>query len=168
MFLHYFLAGIAAAAIFVSRPDWFQQRSLWADCGFVLATAVVAWAKDSAARELVLPVCFGGMILTALKSSWISAVLRIPLVSQLGGMCYSTYLYHGRLLTLPMVSLFSKVVLTDSFVGEIVLLTLLLVPWVFLASVPLFLLFEKPFMRPTWPQDLLGFLLRRSRPSNPT
>ncbi|MEI7861340.1 MAG: acyltransferase [Planctomycetota bacterium] len=167
MFLHYFLAGIAAAAIFVSRPGWFQQRSLWADCGFVVATAVVAWATKSVVRELVLPVCFGGMILTALKSSWISVLLRIPLVSQLGGMCYSTYLYHGRLLTLPMAILFSKLVLTDSFAGEIVLLSLLLVPWVFLASVPLFLLFEKPFMRPTWPQDLLSFLRRRSAPSSP-
>ena len=82
-------------------------------------------------------------------------------------MCYSTYLYHGRLLTLPMAILLSRLVLTDSFAGEIVLLTLLLVPWVFLASVPLFLLFEKPFMRPTWPQDLLSFLRRRSGPSTP-
>jgi peptidoglycan/LPS O-acetylase OafA/YrhL len=108
---------------------------------------------NSVPRELILPCCFGGMLLCALKSRWISKVLRFPLFSRLGGMCYTTYLYHGRLLTLPFVFLLSGVTLTNKLTSDVMLASLLLVPFVFAASIPLFLMFEKPFMNPNWPGD---------------
>lgn len=152
-FLQYFLAGVGAGGLYVARPNWFEQRSRWADVIFIVAMAVAGYFAhgDRLAREVLLPFCFATMLLCALKGCWVSRVLGFPLISRLGGMCYTTYLYHGRLLTLPMVYVLSRVPLTETRESDIMLATLLLVPLVFVASIPLFLMFEKPFMNPRWP-----------------
>ncbi|MFO1092552.1 MAG: acyltransferase [Planctomycetaceae bacterium] len=161
-YLHYFLAGVGAGGIYVAKPAWFVSRASWADAGFCAATAAVGLVAhgDRLPRELLLPICFGAMLLCALKSRWISVVLRWPMIAQSGGMCYTTYLYHGRLLTLPIVFIFSRIALTNSRDSDIMLATLLLVPFVFAASIPLFLWFEKPFMNPNWPVEWMQRLRR--------
>jgi peptidoglycan/LPS O-acetylase OafA/YrhL len=154
-FLHYFLAGVGAGGIYVANPGWFASRAGWADAVFggAVALAGVTAHAGSLPRELTLPWCFAAMLICALKGKWFAAVLRLPLVASLGGMCYTTYLYHGRLLTLPIVFILSRVALTNAFASDVILATCVLVPFVFAASIPLFLLFEKPFMNPNWPAD---------------
>lgn len=156
-YFHYFIVGVGVGGLYVGCSKWFERRRLWADLCFLGAGAVFYFSAHSATfvRELALPSCFGILLIAALKGTVFSAVLRLPLLSLCGGMCYTVYLYHGRLITLPIVGLFSPTGLTGNVSADVILLTLILVPFVFAASVPLFVMLEKPFMNPQWPAEWL-------------
>lgn len=156
-YFHYFIAGVGAGGIYVGCSKWFDNRSLWADVGFLGAAAGIFLSAHAVplVREFAMPSCFGIMLLAALKGIVFAWLLRLPLLSLCGGMCYTVYLYHGRLITLPIVGLFSRTGMTGDVDADVVLLTIILVPFVFAASIPLFVMLEKPFMNPRWPSDWL-------------
>ncbi|MEM9761919.1 MAG: acyltransferase [Pseudomonadota bacterium] len=97
-------------------------------------------------------------IWSALKSLVILAFLRLPLVYIIGGMCYTIYLYHAWMIfgLYRVVDLGFWVQGTASFLVVSGLVFALVV----LASVPFFLLAERPFMFPDWPARAAGLWQR--------
>jgi peptidoglycan/LPS O-acetylase OafA/YrhL len=162
-FAHYFLAGVLAAAVYVEFPEWARRQSRAADfaagaCFLVFLGVTIQWKELSG---LTLPWLFGGVLLFAMKAISVGKWLRLPFVARTGGMCYTIYLYHGRLLTLPIIFLFSRIRLSGNYAWDILILTVLLVPGILAVSTVIYSFFERPFMNPKWP-ELLRLSLQRS------
>lgn len=165
-FAHYFLAGILAAAVFAANPAWVKKRSYWGDATLVILVLTFGLVSRFAPRaaDLVFPWCFAAALLFGMKSVVGSAMLRAPLIATTGGMCYTIYLYHGRLITLPIVFVLSKVPLSGHYPTDILILTAILVPLTLLISAMLFVVLERPFMDPAWVEKArAGIRLRLER-----
>lgn len=155
-YAHYFLAGMFAAGLVVTFPKFVERRSwLW---DAALAVALIAFFLVAryipSAGAIIYPWIFAGLLLCGIKSIFGSAILRTPLIATTGGMCYTIYLYHGRLITLPMVFLLSKWKFSGNYTIDILILTALLVPFVLGISALLFAFLERPFMAPAWPEKV--------------
>jgi peptidoglycan/LPS O-acetylase OafA/YrhL len=109
---------------------------------------------------LILPIVFVG----AFKGSVLPRILRNPLVTTIGGMCYSIYLTHR----------------TTVFVLQAILAHLHLRFWTWLAvslvvvapasiavGAVYFRLIERPCMDPRWPQKLIARFRSGPRSSPP-
>ena len=81
---------------------------------------------------------------------------------QATALCHSDLdLYHGRILSLPMVFMAPRLQLTGHLTADLLILTLIFVPLVLGISTVLFALLERPFMDSAWPRKLRELLTRR-------
>ncbi|HEX3746866.1 MAG TPA: acyltransferase [Bryobacteraceae bacterium] len=140
--IQFFLTGLLLADIYV--VDWKQRPA--ADWRWDLIS-FVGWPV-----AFLLPAreswpCFPFLILLlymgALRGVIFSAIFRNSLISTIGGMCYTIYLLHYRLI--PVV--------TKRFTSIPVKIAVYLVVLA-LASSAYFLLIERPCMRKDWPRRL--------------
>lgn len=107
-----------------------------------------------------LPWLLGGIFIGALRGDWFTSFLRRPLVSLLGGMCYSLYLLHNPLLSFVT----NKVVVNGLSLPQAYLrLALIGMPVVLAAGIGYYILIERPCMNPNWPRDLSQYLMRKFR-----
>jgi peptidoglycan/LPS O-acetylase OafA/YrhL len=74
-------------------------------------------------------------------------------ISLIGGMCYSIYLVHQPILSAVM-KIFFRYQFFESYLPEVLFVTLLCIPPVMIGSILFFLLIEKPCMDPEWPEKL--------------
>ncbi len=89
-------------------------------------------------------------------------ISQITLISTIGGMCYSIYLIHLFILQVGVTSfmhVFDSP--TDSFLGNMLVLGIILVPLTLASSALFFVLIEKPCMDPNWPKRISMFLNRK-------
>jgi len=98
-----------------------------------------AWAP------LMLLACTGAF--RGRVSSWL---LSRPPVTVLGGMCYSMYLIHFRLL-FATGRLATHFLRGSSFTERLALEALISIPSILLVTVVFFVLIERPCMDPDWP-----------------
>ena len=150
-YLHYFLLGILLA-------DWYLvegSRGVTKSAGWDLL-GLAAWAalgvgliKASTPRTALLPVILIATM-SAFRGRIASAIFSFPLLSTIGGMCYTIYLYHG--LVIEEVGLRSWSFYRPELPfwrNYLVQLVLMGAPILAVGTV-LFALFERPFMRPRW------------------
>jgi peptidoglycan/LPS O-acetylase OafA/YrhL len=100
------------------------------------------------------------MTLGAFRSRVVRRVLSVPVVSTVGGACYTIYLLHFL-----MVSLFGRFIApfaTQSFELNLLLLALPFAIAVTFACLCLFPLVERPFMHGDWPARLRDAVRTRS------
>jgi peptidoglycan/LPS O-acetylase OafA/YrhL len=81
-------------------------------------------------------------------------LLTWPVITVIGGMCYTIYLIHFQLLSL-VGKYRSPIMLTDNFALNFVPELLVFLPVLAIFTVVYFLLIEKPCMRKDWPQQLI-------------
>jgi peptidoglycan/LPS O-acetylase OafA/YrhL len=96
----------------------------------------------------------------AYRSVGVRGVLTNRWICVIGGMCYTTYLYHFhvmRALDGPAHSLDGHGPLVDFLLEAAVM-----IPAVLVVSAVLFVLFEKPFMYRDWPAKFMARLRPRS------
>lgn len=95
---------------------------------------------------------FRGRVLSRLLSSRFFVVC--------GGMCYTLYLYHGKVIYAIMPKLM-HVPRTGNLAIDVPIYTCLAyVPILAICSL-MFVLIEKPCMRPDWPQRFYAFITRK-------
>lgn len=154
-FIQYFLLGFLLCDIYVS--DWSTQprQSLTMDILWIFAASALYALTGDHDRVWYDPiwcaatctVLFVG-IYASFCGKYIHRILSLPVLTVIGGMCYTIYLYHeqafsliGRL-TIPLH-------MTDGLWTNYSIQFILMVPAMLaLTSLP-FVLFEKPFMRKT-------------------
>ena len=90
-----------------------------------------------------------------------SAILRNPVISTIGGMCYSIYLTHRTTILMVQVLL---VRFHLHFWSWLALSLVLVAPASIAVGAVYFLLIERPCMDPRWPQKLIARF--RSGPRN--
>jgi peptidoglycan/LPS O-acetylase OafA/YrhL len=154
-FLGYFLAGFLLADMYL--VSWRERPSRdwrW-DVLLGVSAAAAIWAvHDALAAAFVLPFLFLAMCAALFRSVVVRALLTNPLLTAIGGMCYTIYLYHFVLIAaggrytmrLPMPA---------SYGGALLMQLLLLGTFVVIGSAVLFWLVERPCMRRDWPQRLV-------------
>ncbi len=160
--IQFFLVGLLVADLYVDGWERIPQTWRW-DFVCIPLWILMFWLQPHGFRflaPLILPIVFVG----AFKGSVVPRVLRNPVVSTIGGMCYSIYLTHR----------------TTVFILQAILARFHLHFWTWLAAslfvvapasiavgAVYFRLIERPCMDPRWPQKLIARFRSGPRSSPP-
>jgi peptidoglycan/LPS O-acetylase OafA/YrhL len=146
----FFLVGLLIADFYVEGWERIPASWWWDVVCFPLWFAFF-WSQPNAFRFLgpvFLPVLFVG----AFKGSVIPGILRFPLVSTIGGMCYSIYLTHRTTILVLQVLL---VRFHLPFVVWLGISLFAVTPAAIAVGAVYFLLIERPCMDPGWPRKVV-------------
>jgi peptidoglycan/LPS O-acetylase OafA/YrhL len=154
-YAQYFFAGLLLADIHVVsngryRPGWaWDAVSL---VGWPLQLVILTWAPAFVVwiapwlTLLLYQSAFRGVLV---RQFWVN-----PIVTTIGGMCYTIYLLHNYLIYgLGMVT--ERVLIGSAYELRLAIQFALMTPVVLLISGLYFRLVERPCMRPDWPKRLL-------------
>jgi peptidoglycan/LPS O-acetylase OafA/YrhL len=152
----YFLVGFVVFEITNRMPKGaiFQPGVLdWLAVGALLGLPFVGGAGVDLWRCLLI----GIFLLGALSGTWLRRTLQQPLITNVGGMCYTIYLIH-----LPCIELLVKMTthfrVALPYGAYLLLQTLIVLPVVLFIACICFVLVERPCMNKNWPADLLELL----------
>ena len=157
--IQFFLVGLLIADLYVDGWKRIPQTWRW-DVLCIPLWLLMFWLQPHAFRflgPLILPIVFVG----AFKGSVMPKILRLPIVSTVGGMCYSIYLTH-RTTIFVLQLLLSRLHLP--FRTWLAVSLLLVAPASIAVGAIYFLLIERPCMDPRWPLKLIARF--RSGPRN--
>lgn len=167
-YIEYFLIGILLADLYVSNEKINKPIPL---PGLItLALLASLWMFDTESLDSVYKkVLWESLQLTAIFGSYYLILfhksLKIfanPVITGIGGMCYSIYLLHYPLISIignPLMGVsFSGISYVNNIVYTIILLVVIL-----LASSAFYLLVERPCMDKNWPAKLASLFSSRSR-----
>lgn len=162
--MRYFLLGFLLADIYVF--SWHRQPKSsrrWDVVGLIAWLSLPALAAYRPSLEpwneghLACIVLLPWVLLVAYAAAFRGKLLRLvfanPLMTVVGGMCYTIYLYHIQLMTFIDPKLQYLFPHTKDQLGAVALLHALALTVTILGGCAvLFVLFEKPFMHRGWPQ----------------
>jgi peptidoglycan/LPS O-acetylase OafA/YrhL len=114
--------------------------------------------------DVVAPWMIAGLFYSALRGRWHSMILSYGVIPLIGGMCYSIYLLHARVIALTVHAFGGAIPHTGSFAGDFTIAFAVCATTVLLVSGCFFLLIEKPCMAPDWPQKAYRWLTGLRRP----
>ena len=162
LYLQFFLVGMLLADVYLT--DWGSRPEPWplADLLGVGAFIGVFALVQTHTNEYVFtaPLLFVAYA-CVFRGPMLRRLFSAPLLTAIGGMCYTIYLYHNSIIWLASRAM------PALHVGDSRDLTLLanvaiLATVVVLASIPLYLAVERPFMNPAWLSRWFG---RKTAPS---
>jgi len=162
----FFLVGVLVADLWTLRELRTGERvtSQGWDVAWVAGlVAVVASYRVLEETPLGIALLLGGLLamtLGAFRSRWVRRALSIPIVSIVGGACYTIYLFH--FLCVSFLGRFLAPFTTTGFEWNVIVLALPFAIVVTLGCLCLFPIVERPFMFSDWPQRV-GAWLRRTR-----
>ena len=156
-----FLVGLLVADLYVDGWDRIPRTWLW-DLVCVPLWILMFWLEPHSFRflaGLILPIVFVG----AFKGSVVPTILRNPLITTVGGMCYSIYLTH-RTTVFALQAVLTHFHL--HFWAWLAVSLLVVAPASIAVGAICFRLIERPCMDPRWPQKLVARFRSgpRSRP----
>ncbi|MBI2817257.1 MAG: acyltransferase [Acidobacteria bacterium] len=146
----FFIAGFFLADLYLL--DWKENppRSLGWDVASLLGWAFLVMITLSGRFDILIA---PGILITYIGvfrgrvSNW---VFRRPLITMIGGMCYSIYLLHLSVISLTE-RIAKKIPLGSSFTARFAIDASLAIPAILVVSTIFFVLLERPCMDPTWP-----------------
>jgi peptidoglycan/LPS O-acetylase OafA/YrhL len=145
--LPYFLTGMLLADLYVSGLIAKAQSVAWDIAAVVSAVLIVLPAMNLGGDIYwINPFFLMTIFIAAFNGSILRRFLRLPLVTIIGGMCYSLYLWHPVLLIGTGHRLFRLLPRGMGFTTATTVFCVLVVPLLIVAIAPLYLLTEKPFM----------------------
>lgn len=143
--LDHFLVGIAFADAYVF--DWNEQpkvNSRW-DLLFLPCLILMPIIQRYPAGMHWLPLLTTMLILPAFRGRFINILLSLPLITVIGGMCYTIYLYHFAL-----ISLFGRMTMPQTaglqYLPQLLLQAMVICPVTVICCALLYRLLERPFM----------------------
>jgi peptidoglycan/LPS O-acetylase OafA/YrhL len=149
-YLAFFLAGFLLCDLYVTRREW--TRSYQWD---VLAICLwpLVWVLGRNSGHILLPFVIVVLYLAAFRGRMFSALFSNPVITSIGGMCYSIYLFHTLVIGLTGHATRSLHV-GQNFWVYFGLQSVLIYPVVLLLCGTFFLLIERPCMDRNWPRKL--------------
>jgi peptidoglycan/LPS O-acetylase OafA/YrhL len=90
----------------------------------------------------------------------LNRLLTLPLVTTVGGMCYSIYLLHNVILNNTLF-LTKDLAPTGVYASDLLIQLLIMGPFVVAVSAVFFVLVERPCMDKSWPRHLAGWARER-------
>lgn len=165
--MQYFLVGFLLVDIYL--VDWKrapEKGVMWDIISGICWLAIIPVLRYDVFVGAALPALIALAYIGAFRGKVLNWVMTTRWFVTFGGMCYTIYLYHAliahalmsKLLHLPRTGLVVIDVPIIAVVGYL--------PILVICSV-MFLLIEKPCMRPDWPQRLKAFVTRRPLESAP-
>lgn len=162
--MHFFAVGFLMLDFYLHR----SQRSRLFDAGLVFAFVWLVWLRGEQGIHLVRSagdvLVIAATFTACLWGARFNRVCSNGLLSTIGAMCYTIYLFHG-----PMISLFmnrgsGKFAIGSSYTFNLLLQLVVVSAVVFAVSALLFVFLERPFMKRDWPSRFSGFV-RGLRPA---
>jgi peptidoglycan/LPS O-acetylase OafA/YrhL len=165
-YIQFFLAGFLLVDLYLTKTFSFTSRGFTWDLVSVAVFAFVASFGREGWSAILMPWMIFVGCLAGFHGRIGSWFLSRPLITTVGGMCYTIYMYHYLLLSvaIPVAIRFDTHVLWLDFFICYLIVSILIVP---VCSV-LFVLFERPFMRRDWPARFWAFVRRKGVPVSPT
>ena len=149
-YLPFFLAGFFLCDLYVSRRDW---KLSWAWDVAALCGWPLVWYLSPGWSHVLLPFIIVVLYLGAFRGRLCSTLFSHPIITDIGGMCYSLYLFH--FLIISAVCRVSKPVhIGHEFWAYYLLQAVLVLPVVLILCGVFFLLVERPCMDRDWPRKL--------------
>jgi peptidoglycan/LPS O-acetylase OafA/YrhL len=172
-FAQYFLVGFLLADLWTTRrlkperPTSPRSGLIWDLTGIgCLVTGIMLHTgsglagllpgpeglRDVIALTLLPWICFIAYI-AVFRGFVLNAGLTLPLLTTIGGMCYSIYLLHNLLLNNTLAAT-KHLAPTDSYALNLLLQATIMLPFIVAVSAVFFVLIERPCMDKNWPQRL--------------
>jgi peptidoglycan/LPS O-acetylase OafA/YrhL len=161
--IQFFLVGLLVADLYVDGWNRIPHTWRW-DLLSIPLWFLMFWLPPHAFRflgPLILPILFVG----AFKGIFVPRILRNPVISTIGGMCYSIYLTH-RTTILVLQLLLARFHL--HFLIWLTISLILAAPASIAVGAVYFRLIERPCMDPRWPQRLIARFRSGPRGRPPT
>jgi peptidoglycan/LPS O-acetylase OafA/YrhL len=161
--IQFFLVGLLIADLYVDGWNRIPRTWRW-DLLSIPLWFLMFWLQPLAFRflgPLILPILFVG----AFKGMFIPRILRDPVISTIGGMCYSIYLTH-RTTILVLQLLLARFHL--HFLIWLAISLILVAPASIVVGAVYFRLIERPCMDPRWPGKLIARFRSGPRSRPPT
>jgi peptidoglycan/LPS O-acetylase OafA/YrhL len=153
--LPFFLAGFLLVDFYLT--EWREappRHPAWDLLVFAaVAATLVLLQRRNRLVDVLTPFLILAAYVGAFRGAFWRAIVRHPVIFTVGGMCYTTYLYHLMLIT-ALKPWTTRLALTDGFLVNFALQNLLMGPVIVGTSALLFFFLEKPFMRRDWPRLL--------------
>ena len=144
--LQYFVAGIAACDLYVNKQTWRTLESLGDALGIVAAIATALALTAPTVGSYLLPIAFAALLWSALTGKIHRRISSSPLLTAIGGMCYSIYLYHPSIKSLAGRAVIHWPSLDIVPLMVYLLQLLALIASIITSCIPFYLVFERPFM----------------------
>ncbi|MEL6977773.1 MAG: acyltransferase [Pseudomonadota bacterium] len=166
-YLHFFLIGALFADIFIENPDWLRRHQrafeIAAIALLLLALTQLSWDHGRPWSMFGYVACIGAMIGAALSGGVATALLRVPALIIIGGMCYSLYLTHARVFTGLEQFAIDWTLLSGVYVADMIIVSSLMIAPALIVGALIFIAIEKPTMDPRWPSRLRAWASRLTR-----
>jgi len=158
-YLPFFLAGFVVVDLYLATATMSadHRNMVWDGCSVV--GWPIVWMLHPKIAHLLLPFLFVLLILAAFRGRVVSRCLSSRWVTDVGGMCYTIYLYHFVLISV-CGRLTKPLHIGSSFMAYFALQMLLILPVVLIVCTILYLLVERPCMDRNWPWKLAARLRR--------
>ncbi len=164
-FLHFFLIGFLLADIYLvhwnGKPGKSWAWDLVSLAGWPLLFlfwGAGAGGMDSALITFVAPWAVLLLYCAAFRGPISNVLVSAPLVTVLGGMCYTIYLLHNPVMAI-LLDLTRSIAPTPWYGMNLLLQFAIVGPLLLVPCGVYFLLIEKPCMRRDWPRRLLHRLM---------
>jgi peptidoglycan/LPS O-acetylase OafA/YrhL len=148
-YLPFFLAGFVLCDLYLTRREWkpsFRYDAI-ALCGWP-----AVWYLGSAAGHVALPFLAIVLYLAAFRGRVCSAIFSHRIITDIGGMCYSLYLFQFVISAVGRIS--KPWHIGENFWAYFLLQAVLVLPVVLLVAGSYYLLIERPCMDREWPRKL--------------
>jgi len=151
---HYFMAGFLLVEVYLS---WLEDRAftpseLWdfvaVACG--VALNAVYWTNQSWRYVWTMPFIIVLLYVALFRGRFGGPLMRARPVYLIGGMCYTTYLYHIGLLGIVSAQSMKLWNASIPFAADLAVQGLALVPVVLAICAVIYYYTEKPFMVKRW------------------
>ena len=159
-YAHYFITGALLADIYVTDELFSDRRRLEFDLLAVIGFGMLLFTFDkldtSQTAQIGYAFAIGFLFLGAFNGRLFRAFLTMPVIYLIGGMCYSIYLLHGRVITGIYFYVLEGITLTGGFIYDHLILNATMIPISIFVAAVFFLLIERPSMDPNWPAKILA------------
>ena len=153
--IQFFLAGFLLADLFLDVLPRLKQSWLW-DVVCIPLWPAIFWVDDLRWVPFMAIVAYIG----AFKGKLMNRCLTAPIITTIGGMCYSIYLTHSLILQ-GCYALFMRLHPLPGFWRNYWASLTLSVPVMLLFGAAFFVLIERPCMDKRWPQKAIALLTRK-------
>lgn len=159
-YLAFFLAGFLVCDLYLTRGEW---KPSFAWDAIALCLWPLVWILPRNSGHVILPFVIVVLYLAAFRGKLFSALFSVPLITNIGGMCYSIYLFHF-LVIYAVKSRTAYWHIGNDFWPFYALQFCLIVPVVLLCCGTFYLLIERPCMDRDWPRKLWQWVRERLGP----
>lgn len=170
-YLHFFLVGFLLSDVFIVNWKESPGKDIrWDLVSFLGWTGLfLLWNLPNESRTLpwmsnqpVLPTLLFPLIafllyVATFRGRYTNRVLTNPWITTIGGMCYTIYLFHNKLLGV-IISVSEDLVVSSSYTLNVLVQAVVVIPPMLAMCALYFVLVEKPCMRRDWPQRLMARL----------
>ncbi len=151
-----FIIGIIVADLYLKSKNFLSGNKyiLFDLLGLVSLFYIITLSGfQSLSYKLFIFICYALLFVSIFKGRFLNKIFTNKWITIIGGMCYSIYLVHYAV-TFFMMQSFTKNFFAYNYTADALIQSVIIIPFILIASVIFFVLLERPFMDIKWPQKM--------------